>query len=71
MRPLENRVLRRIFGHRRDEVIGKWRQLHNEELNDLYGSSYITQVVTSRRMRWAVHVEHMGKRRGIHMVSVG
>jgi hypothetical protein len=46
MRPLENRVLRRIFGPRRDEVTGKWRQLHNEELNDLYGSSNITRVVT-------------------------
>ena len=57
----ENTVLRRIFGSRRDEVTGKGRQLHNEELNDLYSSPYIARVVTSRRMRWAVHVEYMGR----------
>ena len=57
----ENTVLRRIFGSRRDEVTGKGRQLHNEELNDLYSSPYIARVVTSRRMRWVVHVEHMGR----------
>jgi len=64
----ENRVLRRIFGPRRDEVTGEWRKLHNEELNDLYCSP--NWVVKSRR-RWVVHVEYMGERRGVYMVLVG
>jgi hypothetical protein len=46
------RVLRRIFGSKRDEVTGKWRRLHNEELNDLYSSPNIIRVIKSRRMRW-------------------
>jgi len=54
-----NRVLRRIFGHKRDEVTGEWRKLHNEELNDLYCSPNIVQVIKSRRMRWAGHVVRM------------
>ena len=49
----ENRVLRRIFGPKRDGVTGEWRKLHNEELNDLYCSSNIVRVIISRRMRWA------------------
>jgi len=57
----ENRVLRRIFGPRRDEVTGEWRKLHNEELNDLYCSPNIVRVIKSRRMRWAVHVACMGR----------
>ena len=48
----ENRVLRRIFGLKRDGVTGEWRKLHNEELNDLYFSPYIVRVIKSRRMRW-------------------
>jgi hypothetical protein len=52
----ENRVLRRIFGPKRDEVTGEWRKLHNEELNDLYFSLTIVRVIKSRRMRWARHV---------------
>jgi len=60
----ENRVLRRIFGPRRDEVTGEWRRLHNEELNDLYSSPKIVRVIKSRRMRWAGHVACMGEERG-------
>jgi hypothetical protein len=51
LRAFENRVLRRIFGHKRDEVTGKWRRLHNEELNDLYSSPNIIRVIKSRRMK--------------------
>ena len=59
-----NMVLRRIFGPKRDEVTGKWRRLHNEELNDLYSSPNIVRVIKPRRMRWAGHVARMGKERG-------
>ena len=51
MRLFENMVLWRIFGHRRDEVMGEWRRMRNEELNDLYSSSSIVRVIKSRRMR--------------------
>jgi len=57
----ENRVLRRIFGPRRDEVTREWRKLHNEELHDLYCLPNIVRVIKSRRMRWAGHVAHMGR----------
>jgi len=67
----ENRVLRRIFGPKRDEVTGKWRKLHNEELNNLYSSPNIMRVLKSRRMRWAGHVARMGEGRGVYRVSVG
>jgi hypothetical protein len=65
----ENRVLRRIFGLKRDEVIREWRKLYCEELNDLH-SSNINRVIKSRR-RWAGHVARMGQRRGVHRVLVG
>jgi len=60
LRVSENRVLRRVFGPKRDEVTGEWRKLHNEELNDLYSLLHIVRVVKSRRMRWAGHVARMG-----------
>jgi len=71
VRVFENRVLRRIFGPKRDEVTGKWRKLHNEELNDLYSSPSIVRVIKWRRMRWAGHVARMRERRGIYRVLVG
>ena len=64
------RVLRRIFGPRRDEVTGEWRKLHNEELNDLYCSPYIVRVIKLRRMRRAGYVAYMGVRRGIYRILV-
>jgi hypothetical protein len=68
---LENRVLRRIYGPKKDEVTGKWRKLHNEELNDLYCSTNIFRVIKRRRMRWAGHVAPMGASRGVYWVLVG
>ena len=70
LRVFENRVWRRIFGPKRDEVTREWRKLHNEELNDLYSSSSIVRVIKSRRMRWAGHVAPMGERRGVYRVLV-
>ena len=61
LRVFKNRVLRRIFGPKRDGVTGEWRKLHNEELNDLYCSSKIVRVIKSRRMRWVGHVQVWGK----------
>jgi hypothetical protein len=57
----ENRVLRRIFGPKRDEVTGEWRKLHNKELHDLYSSPIIIRIIKSRRMRWAGHVARLGE----------
>ena len=67
----ENKVLRRIFGPRRDEVTGEWRRLHNVELNDLYCSPNIVRVIKSRRMRSAGHVARMGEERGVYRVLLG
>ena len=64
LRVCENKVLRRIFRPRRDEVMGEWRRLHNEEANNLYSSPNIMWVIKSRRMRWVGHVAHMGEERG-------
>ena len=67
----ENRVLRRIFGPKRDEVTREWRKLHSKELNDMYSSPNIIWVIKSRRMRWAGHVAHMGERTVAYRVLVG
>jgi hypothetical protein len=65
LRAFENRVLRRIFRPKRDEVTGEWRKLHNEELHSLYSSPDIIRQVKSRRMRWAGHVARMGEERKV------
>ena len=70
LRLFENRVLRRTFGAKRDEIRREWRKLHNEELHGLY-SPNIVWVIKSRRMRWVGHVAHMGERRGIYRVLMG
>ena len=71
LRVFENRVLRRVFGPKRDEVTEEWRKLHNEELRDLYSLTNIVWVVKSRRMRWAGHVARVGEGRGVHRVLRG
>ena len=64
----ENRVLRRIFGPKGDEVTGEWSKLCNKELKDLYSSLNIVWMIKLRRMRWAGHITRMGDRRGIYRV---
>ena len=71
LRVFENRVLRRVFGPKRDEVTGEWRKLHNEELSDLYSLPNIVRVVKSRIMRWAGHVARMVEGSGVYRVLVG
>jgi hypothetical protein len=66
-----NRLLRRIFGPKSDEVTGECRKLRNEELNDLYCSPNIVRVIKWRRMRWVGNVAHMRERRGVYRVLVG
>jgi hypothetical protein len=66
LKMFENRVQRRIFGPKRDEVTGEWRKLRNEELRDLYSSPSIIGIIKSREMRWAGNIAHMG-RRGKHI----
>jgi hypothetical protein len=66
----ENRVLRRIFGPKKDEATGEWRRLHIEELNDLYSSPNVIRVIKSRRMRWAGHVTRMGEKRDAYRILV-
>jgi hypothetical protein len=70
LRVFQNRVLRRIFGPKREED-GSWRKLHNDELHDLYSSPNIVRVIKSRRMRWAGHVARMGEGRCVYKVLVG
>jgi hypothetical protein len=68
---VENRVLRRVFGPKRDEVTGEQRKLHNKELHDLYSSLSITRIIKARRMRWAGHVARMGEKRNAYRLLVG
>jgi PAS domain-containing protein len=70
LRVYENRVLRKIFGPKREEVIGEWRRLHNDELYELYSSPNIIRVITSRRMRWIGYMARTGDRRGAYRVPV-
>jgi hypothetical protein len=63
LRVFGNRVLRRVFGPKKDDVTGEWRKLHNEELNNLYSSPNFIRVIKRRKMRWAEHEELMGERR--------
>jgi hypothetical protein len=71
LRAFENRVLRRVFGPKRDGVTGKCRKLHNVVLNVLYSVPNIMRVVKSRRMRWAWYEARMGEERGVHRVLLG
>jgi hypothetical protein len=66
----ENRSLRKIFGPKRDEVMGKWGKLHNEELHDVYSSPSVIRISKSKRMRWAGHVARMGKKKNAYRLSV-
>jgi hypothetical protein len=70
-RAFEKRVLRRIFGPKRDKLLGKWRRLHNKELDAPYSSPNIIRTIKSRRMRWGKSVVCMGNRRGVYRVLVG
>jgi hypothetical protein len=71
VRVFENRVLRRIFGPKRDEVTGEWRKLHSGELHNLYSSPDIIRRIKLSRMRWAGHVARMGEGRNVDRVLVG
>jgi hypothetical protein len=71
LRVFENRVLRRIFGRKRDEVTGEWRKLHSAELHNLYSSPDIIKQIKLRRMRWVGHVARMGEGRNVYRVLVG
>jgi hypothetical protein len=71
LRVFENRVLRRIFGTKWDELKRERKKQHNEELNDLYSSPNIGRVNKSRRMRWSWHVARVGERRGVYRVLIG
>jgi hypothetical protein len=71
LRVFENRMLRRIFGRKRDGVMGGWKKLHNEELHDLYSSPGIIRIIKSRRMRWVGHVARMGEKRNVYRLLVG
>jgi hypothetical protein len=67
----ENRVLRRLFGPKRDEMTGEWRKLHNEELRELYSSPSIIRIIKAKRVRWAGHVAQMGENINAYRLLVG
>jgi hypothetical protein len=67
----EDRLLRRIFGPKRNGVVGECRKLHNEELHNLYCSPNVIRIIKSRRMRWAGHVAGMGEKRNVYRLLVG
>jgi hypothetical protein len=71
LRVFENRVLRRIYGLKRDEVMGEWRKLHSGKLHNLYSLPNISRQIKSRRMRWAGHVTCMGEERKVYNILVG
>jgi hypothetical protein len=71
LRAFENRELRRIFGPKRDEIMGQWRKLHSGELHNLYSSTDTIRQIKSRRVRWAGHVARMGEGRNVYRVVVG
>jgi hypothetical protein len=71
LRVFENRVLRRIFGQKMDDVTGEWKKLYNEELHILYSSSNIIRQIKSRRVRWVVHATRMREERKVYRVLVG
>jgi hypothetical protein len=71
LRVFKNRVLRRIFGPKRDEVTGEWRKSHYEELSDLYSSPTVIRIIKSRRMRWVGHVVPMGEKMNAYRLLVG
>jgi hypothetical protein len=71
LRVFETKVLRKIFGPKRDEVSGEWRKLYNEEFRDLYSSPSIIRIIKSIRMRWAGHVARMGEKRNAYRLLVG
>jgi hypothetical protein len=71
LRMFQNRVLRRMFGLKRDAVIGGWKKLHNKEFHNLYSSPSIIRLMKSRRMRWAGHVAHVGKKMNAYRILVG
>jgi hypothetical protein len=71
LRMFENKVLRRIFGPKRDEVTGEWRQLHNEEVHDLFSSPNIIRIIKSKRLRWAENVARMEEKKNAYGLLVG
>ena len=71
LRVFENRVLRRLFGPKRDKVTRAWRKLLKEQLNNLYSSPNTVRVIKSRRMLWAGHVARLGESRGVYRVFMG
>jgi hypothetical protein len=68
LRVIDNRVLRTIFGRKREEMTGGWKKLHNEELHNLYSSPSMIRMIKSRRMRWTGHVARMGEKNAYRLL---